>query len=292
MPNFPIIDPHLHIWDRSLMSYPWLPDVPKLNRDFSINDYNAAVAPVVVDTLVFVQCEVDRSQFLIEADYVAEQAKLDPRIAGLVAWAPVEKGRAVAEDLEALSGHKIFRGVRQIIEFERDPEFCLRPSVIEGVQTVGAHGLSFDICINHRQLPKVIEFARLCPDVPMVLDHVGKPDVRNGTLDPWRDQLRELGRCGNVYCKLSSLPTEADHSAWTVAQVRPFIDAAVDSFGFDRLMYAGDWPVSSQAVMLPRWVETVDTVLSGVGEADLKKLYRDTATAFYRLGRERTGPKS
>ena len=286
MPDFPIVDPHLHIWDRTRLDYPWLKDVPFLDRDYSLADYNAACGSIDVDTLVFVQCEADRRQFVDEADFVAEQAASDPRLLGMVTWAPVEKGRAVADDLAALSGHALLRGVRQIIEFEADPDFCLRPAVIEGVRTVGEHGLSFDICINYRQLPKVIAFARQCPDVPMVLDHVGKPGVRDGDLDPWRAQMRELAQCANVYCKLSSLPTEADHDNWSVDQIRPFIDAAVDSFGFDRLMYAGDWPVSSQAVTLERWVAIIDETMAGVGEDDLRKFYRDNAIAFYRLDRQ------
>lgn len=283
MPDFAIVDPHLHIWDQSKIDYPWLKDVPKLDRDFSLQDYDEACADVAVDAMVFVQCEADRRRFLDETSWVADEAVRDPRIRGIVAWAPVEKGSAVAEDLEALARHRLMRGVRQIIEFEPDPDFCLRPDVIEGVRTLADHGLSFDICIGYRQLPKVIEFVRQCPDVTMILDHVGKPGVAAGDLHRWREQFRELAQCGNVSCKLSSLPTEADHDNWTRDQIMPFIEAAVEDYGFSRLMYAGDWPVSSQAIRLDDWVRLLDDALSGVDDADLRRFYRDNAIRVYRL---------
>lgn len=284
MPDFPIVDPHLHIWDQTKLNYPWLSEVPPLDRNFSLADYDEACGDVAVDTLVFVQCEVDRSQFMAEADWVAEQAERDRRIRGMVTWAPVSKGGAVAGDLKKLKRHGILRGVRQIIEFEPDPNFCLRPEVVEGVRTLAAFDLSFDICINYRQLPEVIEFVRQCPDVPMVLDHVGKPGVAEGDLHPWRELFRELSRCSNVFCKLSSLPTEADHDNWTREQIMPFLEAAVEDFGFGRLMYASDWPVSSQAIRLHDWVALLDEALSGVSADDLRRFYRDNAIAFYRLG--------
>jgi L-fuconolactonase len=283
MPNYPIVDPHLHIWDQSALPYSWLKQVPKLDRNFSLEDYDEACGDVVVDRMVFVQCEVDRHQFLDEAAWVSEQAERDPRIQGMVTWAPVERGAAVAEDLERLKRFPLLRGVRQIIEFEDDPDFCLRPAVIEGVRALGAHGLSFDICINYRQLPKVVEFVRQCPDVPMVLDHVGKPGVAAQDLHPWREHFSALAALPNVSCKLSSLPTEADHDNWTRDQIMPFIEAAVEEYGFDRLMYAGDWPVSSQAIALDAWVRFLDDALSGTDEADLRKFWRDNAIAFYRL---------
>ncbi len=283
MPDFAIVDPHLHLWDQTRHQYPWLSDIPMLDRNFSLADYDEACGEVSVDTLVFVQCEVNRNQFLAEADWVADQAEQDQRIKGMVTWAPVEKGAAVAEDLEKLKRHNILRGVRQIIEFEPDPDFCLRPKVIEGIRELANFDLSFDICINYRQLPKVIEMVRQCPDIPMVLDHVGKPGVAAGDLHPWREQFRELASFPNVFCKLSSLPTEADHQNWTRSQILPFIDAAVEDFGFDRLMYAGDWPVSSQAISLGNWVSLLDDALTGVSHQDLQSFYRDTAIKFYKL---------
>lgn len=283
MPDFAIVDPHLHLWDQTRHQYPWLSSIPVLDRNFSMKDYDAACGETTVDTLVFVQCEVDRSQFMAEADWVASEAEKDPRIKGMVSWAPVEKGAAVAEDLEKLKQHDILRGVRQIIEFEPDPDFCIRSQVIEGIRELANFNLSFDICINYRQLPKVIEMVRQCPDIPMVLDHVGKPGVAKGDLHPWRAHFRELASCPNVFCKLSSLPTEGDHQNWTRAQIQPFIDAAVEDFGFDRLMYAGDWPVSSQAIDLDDWVSLLDDALSGTSRQDLQKFYRTNAIDFYKL---------
>jgi L-fuconolactonase len=124
---------------------------------------------------------------------------------------------------------------------------------------------------------------RQCPDGRFVLDHIGKPDIKSGRLDPWRDELRELSRMENVWCKLSGLATEADHAKWTAADLRPYIDHVIECFGFRRVMFGGDWPVSTQATTYPRWVETVDDVLRGCTAEELRRVYVGTAEQFYRV---------
>jgi L-fuconolactonase len=263
MPSFPIVDTHLHLWDTSKLRYPWLDGIPLRNRPYGLAEFDKARGAVAVEAMVFLQCEAEFSQFLDEAAWVAGQAESEPRLKGMVAWAALEKGAAVKADLERLSQHKILRGVRRIIQFEPDLDFCLNPAFIEGVNCLPEFDLSFDICIDHRHFANVIAFAKRCPDVAMVLDHIGKPDIRGGGIEPWRSQIRELAQLPNVICKLSGVATEADHKSWTREQLKPFILAAVDVFGFDRLVFGGDWPVASQAIAYPAWVETLDWALAG-----------------------------
>src|SRR5689334_13196191 len=156
MPDFPIIDTHLHLWDPAQLSYPWLQAVPALNRPFLLPELRRVSRDVDVEAFVFVQCEADFDQFEAEADWVAGQAAIEPRIKGLVAWAPLEKGRAVEADLARLARHHLLRGIRRIIQFEPDLDFCLRTNFIEGVRTLAAFDLSFDICIDHRHLANTI----------------------------------------------------------------------------------------------------------------------------------------
>lgn len=283
MPHFPIIDTHLHIWDTGNLPYSWLNDVPKLNRPFLLEDYAAATEGIAVEKMVFLQCEVDRSHYFEEAAWVAEQAKRDKRIEGMVPWAPLEKGAAVAEDLERLAQFDILRGIRRIIQFEDDLEFCLRPDFIEGTRTLARFGLSFDICIDRRHMENTIAFARQCPDVPMVLDHIGKPDIANGELQPWGEQMHRLAELPNVWCKMSGVATEADHENWTREELKPFIQTAIEAFGFERTMFGGDWPVATQAITYRDWVDTLEWALDNPSEEDLRKLYRNTAKSFYRL---------
>jgi len=283
MPAFPIVDTHLHIWDLSRLRYPWLAGVPLLNKSHLIEDYRRACGPVQVAKMVFLQCECDFAQFQEEADWVTEVAAQDPRIRGIVPWAPLEEGDAAEADLARLASNPLIKGIRRIIQFEADPEFCLRPDFVRGVQLLPRHGLSFDLCINHKQLANTLKLVRQCPNVRFIMDHIAKPDIKAGRLDPWRAEMRELARCPHVWCKLSGLATEADFAKWTAADLRPYIDHVLDCFGFDRVIFGGDWPVSTQATDYPRWVRTVDEALAGASPDELHRLYVRNAEAFYRV---------
>jgi L-fuconolactonase len=283
MPDFPIVDTHLHLWDLGRLTYPWLDHVPSLRRNHLLSDYREACGAVQVAKTVFVQCECDFARFEEEAAWVASLASVDPRIRGIVPWAPLEKGEAVEGDLERLVAIPLVKGIRRIIQFEPDPEFCLRPDFVQGVRTLPRFGLSFDLCVKCHQLPNTIELVRRCSEVRFVLDHIGKPNIASGELDPWRTHVRELAALPNVWCKVSGLATEADYERWTRADLRPYLDHVFACFGFDRTMFGGDWPVSTQATTYPRWVETLDAALEGVSPDARHRLYVRNAEAFYRV---------
>jgi L-fuconolactonase len=283
MPDFPFVDSHLHLWDPDRIRYPWLAGVAGLNRPFLLPELKRVSREVAVEAFVFVQCEAAFDQFEEEAAFAVEQAAAEPRIKGLVAWAPLEKGRAVEADLSRLSRHAMLRGIRRIIQFEPDLGFCLREDFVEGVRTLADFHLSFDICIDRRHLANAIRFAEQVPGVALVLDHIGKPDIRSGSHEPWASELAELARLPHVWCKISGVATEADHRGWTEDALRRYIDTAIEVFGFDRVMFGGDWPVSTQAIGYEPWVTLVDRALVGVADADRRKLWRDNAAAFYRL---------
>ena len=283
MPSFPIVDTHLHIWNLDRLRYPWLASVPLLNKNHLIEDYVRACGPVEVAKMVFLQCECDPAQFKREAEWVAEVAKVDPRIRGIVPWAPLEKGVAVEEELARLAADPLVKGIRRIIQFEPDQNFCLRPDFVRGVRLLPKYGLTFDLCINHTQLANTIALVRQCPQVTFVLDHIAKPDIKAGRLDPWGAELRELAGLPNVWCKLSGLVTEADHARWTPADLRPYIDHTIACFGFDRVMFGGDWPVAAQATEYPRWVDTLDAAVADASVDEVRKLYVTNAERFYRV---------
>lgn len=284
MPARAIVDAHLHLWDPRLIRYPWLDQVPAISAPHLLDDFREHSAGVEIEAMVFVQCEADVSAFEREAEWAVEQAALDPRIQALVAWAPLEKGGAVEADLARLSRHSLLRGVRRIIQFEDDLDFCLRPDFIEGARALEAFGLSFDICIDHRHVPQAIRFAERCPGVTMILDHIGKPAIRDGGFLPWADDIRELARLPHVHCKVSGVATEADHSGWDEADLNRYIDVAMDAFGFERVMFGGDWPVATQAIGYRDWISLLDRRLSGVEQADQERFWRRNARRVYRLG--------
>lgn len=283
MPDFPIVDSHVHLYDVKRLRYPWLKSVPKIDRTYLLADFDRARGTVAVDKLVFAEVAVDRGQHLEEAAFVQEMADADPRLCGMVAHLPVEAGEAIERDLIALKQFKTLRGIRRLIETEHNPSFCLEPGFVAGVKLIGRHGLTFDICVKHWALVFAIELARRCPDVTFILDHIGKPGIKHGLKDPWWSQMRELAQLPNVACKISGAITEADHGAWTKEQVKPYVAHAIDCFGFERVMYGSDWTVSELTHAYPTWVEILDEVVAGASPAERRKLYRDNAIRIYRL---------
>jgi L-fuconolactonase len=284
MITFPIVDTHLHLWDPKYLRYPWLDGNELLNQAYLLENYRKACGPVQVERMVFLQCECLPAQFMDEADWVTKLAKSDPRIRGIVPWAPLEKGEAACDDLEKLAANPLIKGIRRIIQFEPDMEFCLRPDFVKGVQALPRYGLSFDICINYTQMANTIKLVRQCPEVQFILDHIGKPDIKNHVLEPWKREIKSLAGFPNVWCKMSGLVTEADHKTWTKEDLKPYIDHVLECFGFGRVMFGGDWPVATQATEYPRWVETLEWAVKGCTEAELRQLFHDNAGSFYRLG--------
>lgn len=280
MPAFPIIDSHLHLWDPRHLSYPWLFD--PLDRPFLPADFQAASAPVDIEALVFLECDAAPHLAFDEAQWVLEQEKLDPRIVAMVCNAPLHTGDAARADLERLAAMDKVRGVRRIYQDEPDPAFCTRPDFIAGVRALADYGLTFDLCLKHPQLPATIALADACPNVPMVLDHIAKPGIAAGLMQPWADQMRDLARRENVVCKLSGVATEAA-PGWTADTLRPYMEVALDAFGPARIMFGGDWPVSTLAITYRAWVALVDALIADLSETEQRQIYRDTARAFYRL---------
>ncbi len=290
MPSFPVIDTHLHLWDPARISYSWQVGNALLNRSYHVEDYRSASERVGVEAMVFVECHVDDGpgvgQYIREIEFVEDEAKRDPRIRAIVAKAPLERGSGVVPILdEMLARFPRLRGIRRIPEFEPDPRaFMLNADFIEGVRLLTRFGLHFELNVNYTQMDGALEFLQRVPDVPIVLDHCGKPGIRGGHIDAFRRHMQAVAAHPNVLCKLSDLPVEADWSGWTEADVRPFIEVTIDAFGTQRLMYGGDWPVCLQATSLQRWVEVLDRTLMGLSMTELRMLYRDNANRFYRLG--------
>jgi L-fuconolactonase len=240
MLGFPIVDTHLHLWDPTHFRMSWLDGNPLLNKPYLLDSYREHTAGIDIEAMVYLQTEVETPYAMLEAQWVAQRAIEDPRLKAMVPWAPLEYGDRSRAFIEALLGiSPLMRGIRRIIQFEPDTGFCLRPDFVRGVQLLPQYNLSFDICIDHRHLPNTIELVRRCPDTSFVLDHIGKPDIRNHVLDPWRDGIRILAAFPNVWCKMSGLVTEADHQHWTREDLRPYIDHILNTFGFARTMFGG-----------------------------------------------------
>lgn len=286
-----VVDAHVHFWDPAQLRYPWLESVPALREMHGPEEFAKQSGAGGVSAAVFVECDVDPQMAGAEVSFVEGLvARLEadgsraPPILAIVAHAPLHEGAGARRSIEALAQRPLVRGVRRLLQDEADAEFCLRDPFVEGVQSLADYDLSMDLCIRHHQLPGVIGLARRVPDVRMVLDHAGKPDIRAALLDPWRARLRELSRLEHVSCKLSGLVTEADPVGWTAEDLRPFVEHVIECFGFDRVLYGGDWPVVDLAGGYARWWNAITELTAACSASEKARLFGDNARAFYRLG--------
>ena len=282
MDKFPIVDTHVHLWHPKRLRYPWLKQVSSLNRPFLLKDYNDATGNLEIESIVFVQCDTHPDDGLKETAWVTSLAAREVRIRGIVAWAPLEEGNCVAAFIEKLAEESLVKGIRRLIQGE-SVDFCIQPKFVDGVRILSRFGLSFDLCIFHPQLANTIRLVEQCPDVQFILDHIGKPDIKNQLFEPWKQEIKVLAGFPNVQCKVSGVVTEADHDNWTTDNLQPYVDHVVESFGFDRVIYGSDWPVSTLATEYTRWVQALQEAVSGCTPEEMRKLFHDNAIKFYRL---------
>lgn len=283
MPAFPIVDTHVHLWDPERIPLAWGDQVPTINRRHLIPEYDAARGAVEVEGIVFLECNVAEGRHLDEAHMVAEIAKDEPRLQAIVAHAPLEKGDEVAADLDALAREPRLRGIRRLLQQEADIEAVLDDRFLAGLNLLPRYNLHFEICVRHHQLEAIVDLVRRLPNVTFMLDHIAKPAIRDARLEPWKTRMAELAALPNLMCKMSGLVNEADHASWQPADLRPYIDHVVETFGFDRLVFGSDWPVMTLAADIPRWVAVLDDALAGASESELRMFWVENAQAFYRL---------
>jgi len=273
-----IIDAHHHLWQYSEAEYGWiLPEMSLLRRDFMPDDLDREMRIAGVDGAVVVQAR----QSLAETHWLLECAERSPSIRGVVGWAPLTE-RDASDVLSRLAESPKLKGLRHINQDEPDG-FMLKEEFNRGIALMAGTGLVYDILIYERQLPEALEFVRRHPQQSFVLDHLAKPKIRAGEIEPWRSNLLALAGCGNVTCKISGMVTEADWSSWTLEELTPYLDAALEAFGPERLMAGSDWPVCLLASGYSRWWETVSLWLEELSVPDRASILGGTAQRVYRL---------
>jgi len=279
----PFVDAHVHFWNPAKLNYPWLRSVPALNRTFLPEDYAAATQTAKAGKMIFVECGCAASQNIDEARWISEIATREQRLKGIVAQAPLEVGSRVTSALAKLAKNPLVKGVRRNLQGATDAYYCLHPNFVTGVHALAKYNFTFDLCIVHSQLQAVTQLAARCPEVFFVLDHCAKPAIRDKRLDPWRQHLRELAALPNVVCKISGLVSEANPAHCRAPDLEPYICHTLDCFGFDRVLFGGDWPVCQLATTYENWLTALQTILAEEPPASLKKLFQTNAERIYRV---------
>ncbi|MFF0476301.1 amidohydrolase family protein [Streptomyces sp. NPDC004284] len=277
------VDAHHHLWELGRRPQTWLdgPESAAIRRDFTMADLAPRARAAGIERTVLVQVLPD----LAETREFLALADAEPLIAGVVGWADLT-GPGIADTLAELRqgpGGGRLVGVRHLVQGEADPAWLARPAVRRGLRAVGDAGLCYDLLVLPHQLPAAVETVRALPDQPFVLDHLAKPPIARGEQEPWAGRLRELAREPHVFCKLSGLVAEARRGDWTVADLRPYAETALEAFGPDRVMFGSDWPVCLPAASYEQVVETADRLTDGLGTHERAQVFGATAARVYRL---------
>ncbi|MEU9344042.1 amidohydrolase family protein [Streptomyces sp. NPDC048278] len=274
------IDAHHHVWDLSVRDQDWItgPGLQPLRRNFTVEDLAPEAAAAGVTRTVLVQTVTvaeETPEFLALAD-------THDLVAAVVGWTDLTRPDVADElaRLRELPGGTCLKGIRHQVQGEPDPEWLLRPDVGRGLAALADAGLVYDLVVQAHQLPAAVKAAESHPDLTFVLDHLGKPPIASGALEPWATAVRALAGRPNTVCKLSGMVTEADPASWTVDDLRPYAATVLDAFGPDRLMFGSDWPV---CVLAGTYREVFDAAAELTAPADRTAVFETTAARVYGL---------
>lgn len=280
----PIVDTHLHLWDLDRFKLPWVRQGTPLARSYVMKDFLTAVEGLNVVKAVYMEVDVEVSQQRAEAEYVFEICRQNntPMKAAVISGRPASDGfRAY---LEGFKGNRYLKGLRQVLHVEGTPPgYCLAPSFVRGIRLLGDMGLSFDLCMRSADLGDGVKLVEACPNTRFILDHCGNMNVQAKDRSQWQRDIERLARANNVVCKVSGIVASARPEKWTADDLAPIINHTLQSFGPDRVMFGGDWPVCTLAATYRQWVDALKTIVRQRPTAEQRKLFHDNATRFYGL---------
>ncbi len=271
------IDAHQHFWRYDPAEYGWLSDsMSALRRDFLSRDLEPELAAADLDGSVCVQAR----HCLAESRFLLEQARSGDAVSAVVGWLPLA-GPGLGQALDEFAADPKFCGCRHALQDEPDDDYMLRAEFGEGLRAVTAAGLTYDILIYERHLPQTLRLVDRHPRQVFVLDHIGKPRIRDGSFGAWSRHLRDLARRQNVYCKVSGMVTEAEWGSWTYGRLVPYLETVLEAFGVRRLMYGSDWPMCLLAASYGRWFDAFSRFASGLSCAERDRILGGTAAEVY-----------
>jgi L-fuconolactonase len=282
------IDSHHHIWDTAAREYPWMTGLDAIMRPFGVDDLRPLLEANGIDGTVLVQTVSDLDE---TRELLAIAAETD-FIAGVVGWADLQK-LDLAADLDALragEGGDRLVGIRHQVHDEEDPDWLLHEEVQRGLEVLADNHLVYDVLVRPRELPAAITVARDFPHLRFVVDHIAKPPIATGELEPWASLMGEFAGLEHVACKLSGMVTEADPETWQPADLLPYVRTAVEIFGPDRLMWGSDWPVCLLAADYARVLDATREVLEELdvlSDAADRAIFGETAIRWYNLDTSR-----
>jgi L-fuconolactonase len=274
-----MIDAHQHFWQVGRFDYPWMSsDLGVLYRDYLPHD----LAPILKQNGVAQTVVVQASNSVAESRWLLELADANSFIAGVIGWVDLISADGEAQ-LNELSAHPKFKGVRHLVESEPEDDWLIKPAVLSGLRRLATYDLSYDLLVHTRHLRHVPEVAESCPELRFVIDHLAKPPIAQNEIKEWARALKPVADYQNIHCKLSGLVTEANWSSWQTNDLRPFVDCVLELFGPERMMFGSDYPVCLLAASYDRVLDAFQELLKYLSDSDRDKIFSKNAAAFYRL---------
>lgn len=286
--SLPIVDTHQHLWDLTKFSLPWTKDEKSLAKNFVMSDYLAATKGLDVVKTVYMEVDVDPAQQVQEAQYVLELCGRsdNPMVGAVISGRP--NSAEFAAYINSYKDNAFIKGVREVLHGDRTGAgFCLQPQYVKSVQLLGELGKSYDLCMRSGELLDGDKLVAQCPKTRFIVDHCGNINVQetdNRKRQAWMDGMKALAQRENVVCKISGIIASA-RKDWKVADLAPTMRFAMETFGPDRTMFAGDWPVCTLRATFSQWVGALKEIVTdmGMSPANQKKLFHDNAVKFYAL---------
>lgn len=277
----PYIDAHQHFWNLEQEFYPWLtPTLAPIYRSFGPAD----LAPQLEACGIIGTVLVQSANSFDDTRVMLEQAQSVPWVLGVVGWLPLTEPRILERALEVYGDNPHLKGVRHLNHDEPNPDYLLRPGVLESLKLLAQRGLTLDlIAVLPRHLEHAVTLARHCPDLRLVIDHLAKPPIRGGGWEPWASGLARAAQPPNVYAKVSGLNTAANWAGWSAHDLERYVTHALEHFGANRLMFGSDWPVALLAGDYSKvWTES-RALLEALSSDEKAQVLGATAAAFYHL---------
>ena len=272
------IDAHQHFWTYDRRNYGWIGEgMEVLAQDFGAEDLRPLLGAARLDSSIVVQARHD----LAESDELLEIAAAHEHLIGVVAWVDLESD-VVGEELDRRLGAKLL-GIRHLLQDEEDDRHMLRPAFQRGIVELTKRKLAYDLLLHPRHLPIALELVDNHPEQTFILDHLAKPKIASGQIDDWCKDLKRLSLRPQVAIKLSGLVTEADWGNWTAEDLWPYLDAAFEAFGPERVMFGSDWPVCLLAASYNKVVDVVQQWSEGFSSAEQHALWGGNAARLYRV---------
>jgi L-fuconolactonase len=240
------------------------------------------LAPILSRNGVTKTVLVQASNSVAESQWLLNLADDNSFITGVVGWVDLMRPIVDAQ-LDELSAHPKFKGIRHLVESEPDDDWLIQPAVLSGLRQLSRYGLSYDLLVHTRHLKYVPQVVESVPELAFVIDHLAKPPISKNEIKQWSEELKPLASYSNVHCKLSGLVTEANWTSWKPDYLRPYVEYALELFGSDRLMFGSDYPVCLLAASYDRVLDAFQEILEPLIDTDREKIFSNNAAKFYRF---------